>query len=73
MIVSFITRYKNLKETINFDDDYVHKWLYKCNQYFNIEEVVEVEKLRITSYYIDDTILYWHYNFMKGRNGQWVT
>jgi hypothetical protein len=33
--------------------------LYKCNQYFDIEYIVEAEKLRLVSYYLDKMTLYW--------------
>jgi hypothetical protein len=51
MVVTIPIRYTNLKEIFfNFDGDNMHKWLYKYNQYFEIEEIVEVGKLKIVSY-----------------------
>ena len=51
MVVTIPIRYTNLKEIFfNFDSDNMHKWLYKYNQYFEIEEIVEVGKLKIVSY-----------------------
>ena len=47
--------------------------VYKYNQYFDIEEVVEVGKLKIVSYYLDGMALYWHHNFMKGKNDQCIS
>jgi hypothetical protein len=43
-----------------FEVEDVHKWLYKCNQYFEIEEVPDAEKLKLASYYLDGMALYWH-------------
>jgi hypothetical protein len=38
-----------------FGRDDVHRWLYKCNQYFEIEDF---EKLKLASYYLDGIALY---------------
>lgn len=43
-----------------FEGEEVHKWLYKCNQYFDLEEIPEVDKLKLASYYLDGMTLYWH-------------
>jgi hypothetical protein len=48
----------------------VHKWLFKCAQYFKIEEVATSEKLEIASYYLDGVALYWHQNFLKSLGNQ---
>jgi len=53
-----------------FNGKYVHKWLFKCTQYFEIEDVVDSEKLQITSYYLDRVALYWHQNFLKSLGNQ---
>jgi len=50
----------------------VHKWLYKCNQYFDLKEIAETDKLKFASYCLDRMALYWHQNFMS-RKGQLVT
>lgn len=60
MVVISFTRYTNPKETFfNFDGDDVYTLLYKCNQYFDIEYIVEAKKLRLASYYLDRMTLYW--------------
>jgi len=48
----------------------VHKWLFKCTQYFKIEEVADSEKLQIASYYLDGVALYWHQNFLRSLRDQ---
>jgi hypothetical protein len=48
----------------------VHKWLFKCTQYFEIKEVAASEKLQIASYYLDGVALYWHQNFLKNLGNQ---
>lgn len=56
-----------------FDGEDVHKWLYKCNQYFDMEEIKETEKVRLASFYLDGMALYWHQNFSKSVRGRVVT
>ena len=56
-----------------FEGEDVHKWLYKCNQYFDLEEIVEPDKLKLASYYLDGLALYWHRNFIRNLEGQETT
>nr|TKR65765.1 hypothetical protein D5086_0000317890 [Populus alba] len=35
----------------SFEGEEVHKWLYKCNQYFDLEEIPETDKLKLE--YVD--------------------
>ena len=51
----------------------MHKWLYKCNQYFDLEEIPEAEKLKLTSYYLDGMALYWHQNYTRSLEGHELT
>lgn len=37
----------------------------KYNQYFEIEEIKDDNKLKLASYYIDGMALYWHQNFTR--------
>jgi hypothetical protein len=53
-----------------FHGEDVHKWLFKCTQYFEIEEVADSDKLQIASYYLDGVALYWHQNFLRSLEGQ---
>jgi hypothetical protein len=39
--------------------------LYKYNQYFEIEEIKDDNKLKLASYYIDGMASYWHQNFTR--------
>ena len=43
-----------------FEGEDVHKWLYKCNQYFDLEKIADQDLLKLTSYYLDGLALYWH-------------
>jgi hypothetical protein len=56
-----------------FDGEDVHKWLYKCNQYFDMEEIKETEKVRLASFYLDGMALYWHQNFTRSIRGRVAT
>lgn len=51
----------------SFEGEDVYKWLYKCNQYFEVEEIQEFDKLKLTSYYLDGMTLYKHQKFMRSR------
>jgi len=56
-----------------FEGEDVHRWLYKCNQYFDIEDIDESDKLKLASDYLDGIALYWHQNFMRNLNNQSVS
>ena len=56
-----------------FEGKDVHKWLYKCNQYFNLEEIAKPDKLKLASYYLDGLALYWHQNFIRNLGRQETT
>ena len=55
-----------------FKGNDVLKWIYKCNQYFDVEEVAEHDKLKLASYYLDGMALCWHQNYMRSLGGQIV-
>ena len=56
-----------------FEGEEVHKWLYKCNQYFDLEEIPESKKMKLASYYLDGLALYWHRNYTRNLEGHEVT
>jgi len=62
---------KHFFPTFNGED--VHRWLYKCAQYFEIEEIANIDKLRIASYYLKGVALYWHQNFLRSAENQRAT
>ena len=51
----------------------MHRLLYKCNQYFEIEDIEDFEKLKLASYYLHGIALYWHQNFIINLNNQGVS
>ena len=48
------------RDFLVFEVKDVHKWLYKCNQYFEVEDIEDSEKLKLASCYCDGITLYWH-------------
>jgi len=65
--------YVDQKESSIFEREDVLKWIYKCNQYFDVEEIAEQDKLKLASYYLDGMALCWHQNFMRSLGGQAVS
>jgi len=65
--------YVDQKESSIFEGEDVLKWIYKCNQYFDVEEIDEQDKLKLASYYLDGMALCWHQNFMRSLGGQAVS
>ena len=59
-VSNFITYTKPKRDFPSFNGDDVHKWLFRCNQYFKIVEMNDFEKLKQTSYYLDRRALHWH-------------
>ena len=47
---------KPIRDFSSFDGDDMHEWLYKCTQYFKVEEINDIKKLKLTSHYMND----WH-------------
>lgn len=65
--------YKPRHDFPSFDGNDVYKWFCKCNHYFEIEKVQEVDKLKLATYYLNGRALYWHQNFMRCIENQGVT
>nr|GEW28417.1 reverse transcriptase [Tanacetum cinerariifolium] len=55
-----------------FNGDDVKGWIYRCNQFFHLDNVVENHKVGIASIYLYDKALDWHRNFER-RIGLEVT
>ncbi|GJS89213.1 gypsy/ty3 retroelement polyprotein [Tanacetum coccineum] len=51
-----------------FNGDDVKGWIYRCNQFFQLDNVAENQKVRIASIHLHDKALDWHRNFER-RNG----
>jgi len=48
----------------------VQGWIYKCDQFFEIDNVDEDVKVRIASIHLSERALQWHQSFMKSRSGR---
>ena len=69
-----ITHYVDQNESfLFFQGKDILKWIYKCNQYFDVEEIAEHDKLKLASYYLDGMASCWHQNFMRSLGGQVVS
>ncbi|GJU46257.1 retrotransposable element Tf2 [Tanacetum coccineum] len=55
-----------------FSGDDVKGWIYRCNQFFQLDNVADNQKVKIASIHLHDKALDWHRNFER-RNGLEVT
>lgn len=54
-----------------FDGEDVQGWVYRCEQFFEVEGTPGNLKVRVASIQLTGKALTWHQSFMKGRNGVW--
>ncbi|GJU29374.1 ty3-gypsy retrotransposon protein [Tanacetum coccineum] len=52
-----------------FSGDDVKGWIYRCNQFFQLDNVADNQKVKIASIHLHDKALDWHRNFER-RNGR---
>ncbi|GJW79606.1 reverse transcriptase [Tanacetum coccineum] len=48
-----------------FLEDDVKKWIFKCEQFFSIDDIHENQKVKLISIHLFDTPLLWHKQFIK--------
>jgi len=48
----------------HFDGSKLKEWLYKCHQFFSIDETSEDTKVRLAAIHFDGIALQWHLNYM---------
>jgi len=48
----------------------VQGWIYKCEQFFEVDNVEEGMKVRIASIHLSEKALQWHQSFMRSRGGE---
>ncbi|XP_071687166.1 uncharacterized protein [Rutidosis leptorrhynchoides] len=65
---SQLTRFTKV-EFPRFDGSDVKEWLYRCRQFFEIDNLEDEEKIRIVSIHLYKKALTWHQQFIK-LNGQ---
>ncbi|GKB17084.1 putative mitochondrial protein [Tanacetum coccineum] len=56
-----------------FSGDDVKGWVFRCEQFFLLEQTLEIDKLTLTSIYFHDKALLWHSQFIgvHGVNVSW--
>lgn len=50
-----------------FDGTRVKEWLYKCEQFFSLDNTPPESKVRLASIHLDGTALQWHLNYMRSH------
>ena len=50
-----------------FDGSQLKDWLYKCEQFFSIDNTTPENKVRLASMHLYGIALQWHLNYMRGR------
>lgn len=50
-----------------FDGSKIKEWLYKCEQFFALDNTAPELKVRITSIHLEGSALQWHLNYMRSN------
>jgi len=48
-----------------FEGDDVQGWIYKCEQFFEVDSIMENRKVKIASIHLCGRALTWHQSYMK--------
>lgn len=65
------TRYPNFSSRMTkvefpkFDGTDLRSWLYKCNQFFQLDNIDDAQKVRLAAIHLEGKALLWHQKFMK--------
>lgn len=51
----------------HFEGENLRNWVYKCDQFFEVDETPSHTKVKIASVHLDGKVLQWHQSYMKGR------
>ena len=51
-----------------FDGTELRSWLYRCNQFFQLDEVTDSQKVRLAAIHLEAKALLWHQTYMQRRN-----
>lgn len=56
-----------------FSGDDVKGWIYRCNQFFKLDNIQDEHKVHLASVHLPDKALAWHWQFvkMRGENVPW--
>ncbi|GKA44496.1 putative mitochondrial protein [Tanacetum coccineum] len=59
-------------EFLKFHEDDVRGWVFRCDQFFHIDNTLNEEKVKIVSVHLSDKALHWHRQYVS-VNGEDVT
>ncbi|KAH7655598.1 hypothetical protein IHE45_18G022800 [Dioscorea alata] len=59
-------------ELPRFNGDGLYDWLYRCNQYFELDDTTDSVKIKIASIHMEDRALQWHRNYLRCRKDRGV-
>lgn len=51
-----------------FDGTDLKSWLYKCNQFFQLDEIEDSQRVRLAAIHLEGRVLLWHKDYMKKCN-----
>ncbi|GJR37811.1 reverse transcriptase [Tanacetum coccineum] len=52
-----------------FSDEDVRGWVFRCEQFFNLDQVTDEEKVNLISIHLYDKALFWRSKFIKNHEG----
>lgn len=51
-----------------FNGDDLKSWLYKCNQYFELDNVTGPQRVKLAAIHLEGRALLWHQNYAKSKS-----
>lgn len=48
-----------------FEGTDLRSWLYKCNQFFQLDDIEDAQRVRLAAIHLEGRALLWHQNYMK--------
>lgn len=56
-----------------FDGNDLQSWLYNCNQFFQLDDIEDAQKVELAAIHLEGKVLLWHQNYMKKCNNIFPT
>lgn len=50
-----------------FEGSDLNSWMYKCNQFFDLDNVNDTQKVKLVAIHLEGRALLWHQNYIKSR------
>ena len=50
-----------------FNGEGLKSWLYKCNQFFELDNVNDPQRVKLAAIHLEGRALLWHQNYVKGK------